>query len=79
MCTRPHSQIPVASVALHKILSRHLPYLAGELQFEQCCKRFRSRHLGLQILDDFIDVGGFVGFQQAQDSLFVRREPFFRE
>ena len=35
--------------------------------------------LARELLDDLVDVRSFVSFQEAQDSLFVRREPFVRK
>jgi hypothetical protein len=56
-----------------------LPDLAAQFQFEPRGKDFRGRHFVFRALDNFVDVRGLVGFQQAQDSLFVRREPFVWE
>src|SRR5450755_1521721 len=67
------------SKAFHKILPRHLPHFAVQLQLKQRGENFRGGHFVFQLFDDFVDVRGLVGFQQAQDSLFVRREPFVRE
>src|ERR1700676_5284168 len=62
--------------AFHKILPRHLPDFAGQFQFEQGGEDFGGRQLVFQALAVFVDVRGLVGFQKAQNSLFVRREPF---
>jgi hypothetical protein len=65
--------------AFYKILPRHLPDFARQFEFKQSGEDFRRRQIVFQALDNFIDVRGFVGFQQAQDFLFVRREPFVPE
>ena len=54
-----------SSKGLHKILSWHLTDFAGQFQFEEGCEDFRGGHFRLQLLDEFIDVRGFIGFQQA--------------
>jgi hypothetical protein len=57
------------------MLPRHRPHLAGELPLEESSEDLRRRQFRLQLLHDFIDVSGLVGFQQDQDSLLVRRSP----
>src|SRR6185437_1769261 len=60
--------------ALHKILARQLANFAGQLQFEKGGKNRRGRKFRLQAFHQFVNVGGLVASEEAEDAPFVRRE-----
>ena len=59
---------------LDEILSRQLLDFARQLKLEERRKYLGRRELGFQLLNDFVDVRSFVGFQQCKNLFFVRRQ-----
>jgi len=60
--------------AIHKILTRQPPPLAGELQLEQSCENLGRGQLRLQAVHNLVDVRGFIRFEQSENPSLARAE-----